>query len=146
MSSRERSGSFHSSHSQSMTEGQAEVMIERARSQQKMSFSCVLWVTTDILMHAADERLGAVQMLRMKSMALTSMSNSVARSCPRELLRIVVAVIAVWNTKLLRQCTLLKLAKISSVAWQLIATRRLYLTKSAGGLECVMKSLCVGCM
>ena len=51
-----------------MTEGQAEVMIERARSQQKMSFSCVLWVTTDILMHAADERLGAVQMLRMKSM------------------------------------------------------------------------------
>ena len=33
---------------------------------------------------------------------LTSMLNSVARSCPRELLRIVVAVIAVWNTKLLR--------------------------------------------
>ena len=68
---------------------------------------------------------------------LTSMSNSVARGCPRELLRIVVAVIAA-DERLL--------AKMSSVAWQLIATRRLYRTKSAGGLECVMKSLCVGCI
>ena len=53
-------------------------------------------------MHAADERLGAVQIVENEKHGLTSMSNSVARSCPRELLRIVVAVIADCNTKLLR--------------------------------------------
>ena len=35
----------------------------------KVRFSCVLLMNTDILMHAVDERVGAVQMLRMKSMA-----------------------------------------------------------------------------
>ena len=45
----------------------------------KVRFSCALLLTTDILMHAADKGVGAVQMLRMKS-------NSVTRSCPRELL------------------------------------------------------------
>ena len=49
-----------------MTEGQAEVMIERARSTHKVRFACVLLLTTDILMHAADERVGEP---RMKSMA-----------------------------------------------------------------------------
>ena len=39
-------------------------------------------------MHAADEGVGAVQMVRMKS-------NSVARSCSRELLQVVFAGIAV---------------------------------------------------
>ena len=35
-----------------MTEGQAEVTTERARSTDKCVFSCVLLMTTDILMHA----------------------------------------------------------------------------------------------
>ena len=60
----------------------------------KVRCSCALLLTTDILVHAADEGVGAVQMLRMKS---------VARSCPREFLQMVLADIAVWNTKLLRQ-------------------------------------------
>ena len=78
---------------------------------------------------------------------LTSMSKSVARSCPRELLRIVVAVIAVWITKLLRHS-----ARYSSwpkcLRWlgnwspQGVFTAR----NQLGGLECVMKSLCVGCI
>ena len=74
-----QSGSFHSSQSQSMTEGQAEVMIGRRKVRAKVRFSSALLLTTDILMHAADKGAGAAQMLRMKS-------NSVARSCPRETL------------------------------------------------------------
>ena len=35
----------------------------------KVRFFMCSVVTTDIFMHAADERAGAVQMLRMKSMA-----------------------------------------------------------------------------
>ena len=50
----------------------------------------------------ANKGVGAVQMLRMNS-------NSVARSCPRELLQMVFADTAVWNTKLLRHHA--KLAK-----------------------------------
>ena len=79
-----------------MTEGKADVMIERARSGRRCVF-----LTTDILMHAADKGAGAVQMLRMKS-------NSVARSCPRELLQMVFAGITVWNTKLHGVCTVLE--------------------------------------
>ena len=63
-------------------------MIERAKLGHKFVFSCVLLLTTDILMHA--EGFEAVQMLRMKS-------NSDARSCPRELLHMVFADIALWN-------------------------------------------------
>ena len=40
--------------------------------------------------------------------------------------------------KLLRQCTLLKFAKMSSVAWYLIATRRVSRTTPAGVFESVM--------
>ena len=66
-------------------------MIERAKLGHKFVFSCVLLLTTDIrfeFMHA--EGFEAVQMLRMKS-------NSDARSCPRELLHMVFADIALWN-------------------------------------------------
>ena len=58
-------------------------MIERAKLGHKFVFQ-----TTDVLMHA--EGFEAVQMLRMKS-------NSDARSCPRELLHMVFADIALWN-------------------------------------------------
>ena len=57
----------------------------------KVRCSCALLLTADILMHAADKGVGAVQMLRMKS-------NSVARSCPREHLQMVFADIAVGTT------------------------------------------------
>ena len=71
-------------------------------------------------------------MLRMKS-------NSVARSCPRELLHMFFADTAVCNTKLLRHRA--KLVNMSSVTWQLISTRRLHRTISPTVLECV---ICAG--
>ena len=46
-----------------MTEGKAGVMIERAGS-------CALLLTTEILMQAADEGVGAVQVLRMNEVEL----------------------------------------------------------------------------
>ena len=100
----------------------------------KVRFLCALLLTTDILMHAADKGVGAVEMLRMES-------NSVARSCPRELLQMVFADIAVWNTTVQVVATPCKFANMSSVTWQPIATRRLYRTISLGVLECF---ICAG--
>ena len=53
-----------------MTEGKAGVMIERAGSRRKVRFSCALLLTTEILMQAADEGVGAVQVLRMNEVEL----------------------------------------------------------------------------
>ena len=90
-----------------------------------MRFSCALMLTTDILMHAAEKGVGAVRMLRMTS-------NSVARSCQRELSQMVF-----WKEHQV-VATLCKLANTSSVSWQLIATRRSHCSISLGVLECVM--------
>ena len=52
-----RSGSFYSSHNQSMTGG-TSTSDDRTRTViAKVRFSCVLLMNTDILMHAVDEEL-----------------------------------------------------------------------------------------
>ena len=86
----------------------------------KVRFSSALLLTTDILMHTADKGVGAVQMLRMKS-------NSVARSCPRTLANGFRLRCSLEHQVVVTLC---KLAKMSSVTWQVIATRRLYRTRT----------------
>ena len=81
---------------------QAEVMIERARSTQRCVVHVFCCLTTGILMHASRRASWSRANVQNEKHGLTSMSNSVARSCPRELLQMVLAFIAVWNTKLLR--------------------------------------------
>ena len=106
-----------------MTERQAEVMIAHGQ-RKKVRFSCALWLITDILMHPTRELL---QMLRRKRLeAARENSCCSLEGTPR------------CNTKVLRHRASLKRGKMFLVAWQLIATRRLYGTKSAGFLECVM--------
>ena len=92
-------------------------------------------------MHAADEGVGVVQMLRMKSNSFCqklpgkTLANGLRCHCSLE--HQVVA-------------TPCKLAEMSSVTWQLIATRRLHRTTSPGVLACVIRggdiALCVGCI
>ena len=109
---------------ESMTERQAQATVNA-----KVRSSRVLALTINILMHAADERVGAVHMLRTKGPGLTSMSNSVARSCPRQLLQMFFR----RRDSLERQivaipCMSLKLA--SARTWRLTMTCDVHLTWS----------------
>ena len=118
-----QSGSFHSSQSPSMTEGKAEVMIERARSGRTCVFMCSV---ADHGSHHECSRQGSWSRpnveneveLRCQKLPERTLANSCRCHCSLE------------HQVVATQCTLLKLAKMSSVAWQLIATRRLYRTKT----------------
>ena len=107
-----------------MTESKAEVMI---RTRKVRGERCVFQKT--LFADQGHPRacqptkgIGAVQMLK------NEVELRCQRRCPRELLQMVFADIAAWNTKLLRHRA--KLAKMSSVTWQQIATRRLYRAKN----------------
>ena len=105
----------------SMTEGKSRSHDRMRKVRTKVRFSCALLLTTHFLMHAADKGGGAVHTLRM--WCQTPLPEATRENSGK------------WFSLTLQSgtpscCDTVQVGQNVFVTWQLIATRRLYRTKT----------------